>query len=50
MLSNTLSLLLWQTLKLGTPPDAPVFYTHRMGQDHYQIIVQKIPKQEVMAA
>jgi hypothetical protein len=31
-------------------PDAPVFFSQAIGRDKYQIIVQKVPEQEAVAA
>lgn len=50
MLSNALSMLVFWTRSHTNEPDAPVFYLHKSGQDLYQIIVQKVPKQEAIAA
>ena len=51
MLHNTLSMLLyWTRANVQRPAEAPVFYQHKLGKDNYQVIVQKMPEQEAMAA
>jgi len=51
MLSNALSLLLCSVRNMAkVNPDAPVFFVHPLGKDKYQVIVQKIPEQEAVAA
>ena len=51
MLHNIMSMIVYQAQRYLVNPDAPVLFTHqdRTGEI-WQIVVARVPKQEVMAA
>lgn len=49
MLNNALSILVCWVMN-NVKEGRPVAFTHKQGQDVYQVLVQKVPHQEAKAA